>query len=823
MASIRRVDDVDGPSTSDGSTTRVPSDYEEYDSRNNYPEKEKFAGPTVRHVSSDDDSENGSRGLEITPKPRTRPTSYASHRPSTILTVASSNQDGIELENTYPADPRSSESQNFPGIYRPTATDPMGRANFNRTLSDLYPESPYQTPQRHSQPWLTDSRGVSPAPSSYFNQSPYRSQEQLKSLVPDAPSAYFDRDWVKEGSIAKLHSRDDHEHMPNWKRYLYYSVPFLAVATLGTYWLYFTLRILFVMSAQRLNKSTFPMAWVFIGIEISVAIPTFLQLFWSIFVLKKRKREKLRLVGNDVPTVDVFITCCGEETDLVIDTVLATCDLDYPVDRFRIIVLDDARSEELQNAIIRVQESHHNLYYRAREKFPGVPHHFKAGNLNFGLDEVHNMPGGASQFVAALDADMIPEQHWLRAIMPHLLNDSKLAMACPPQLFYNIPDSDPLCQSLDFFVHVSEPIKDALGVAWCTGSGYVTRRDALDEIGHFPQGSLAEDVATSTLLLGRGWKTAYIHEPLQFGTVPDSYGSHLKQRTRWAIGTVDTSLKLNFCLWGEAVRKLTFFQRLSSFIYAVLSFYNIFLTLSLFAMPVVLISGKPLVAYATDNQLRWLIRACFASLFVNRICEIALFLPSGYSTGQRGARAQLWMSPYIALTIIRSFFLPTWLGGQTQAFKPSGSLQSKLNERDAATRAPLFRRLWTIVVNYLAGYHIAYVYFCLTAVTLSTIRCIIDQWTIRDQLMCLLTHAYWPPLSWILVVSAFWIPITYAVDPPSMRPREDLLERNVKTGVAHPRKDVKKRGFKMQTALFEAEYTFTTVFTAVVFAAAFWY
>ena len=61
----------------------------------------------------------------------------------------------------------------------------------------------------------------------------------------------------------------------------------------------------------------------------------------------------------------------------------------------------------------------------------------------------------------------------------------------------------------------------------------MVRRIALEGIGGFPRGSLAEDVATSTLLLGQGWKTAYVHEPLQFGTVPDSYGSHLKQRTRW--------------------------------------------------------------------------------------------------------------------------------------------------------------------------------------------------------------------------------------------------------------------------------------------------
>ena len=40
---------------------------------------------------------------------------------------------------------------------------------------------------------------------------------------------------------------------------------------------------------------------------------------------------------------------------------------------------------------------------------------------------------------------------------------------------------------------------------------------------------------------------------------------------------------------------MTFLQRLCGFIYATLSLFNIFLTLSLFALPIVLISGKPLV------------------------------------------------------------------------------------------------------------------------------------------------------------------------------------------------------------------------------------
>jgi hypothetical protein len=277
---------------------------------------------------------------------------------------------------------------------------------------------------------------------------------------------------------------------------------------------------------------------------------------------------------------------------------------------------------------------------------------------------------------------------------------------------------------------------------------------------------------------------------------------------------------LKFCLWGDKIKQMTLAQRMSTFVYAVASLLNIALVISLFAMPVVLISGNALVAYANDEQLRWLIRSCFAALITNRLAELALFLPSGYATGQRGSRAQLWMSPYIALTIIRSFVLPQWLGGKAQAFKPTGSLKSNIQERDPNLRAPIHRRLRVILFNYHAWFHITYVYFCLAAVILSSYRCILEV-TLRDKLKCLLIHAGWPPMTWIIVIGAFWIPITYACDPPTMPDREELLERDPKTGVAHPTHASKKIAFEGQTALFEFEYVICTAFTALVFVASF--
>lgn len=142
----------------------------------------------------------------------------------------------------------------------------------------------------------------------------------------------------------------------------------------------------------------------------------------------------MRLRGNSVPTVDVLITCCGEDDELILNTTRAACSLDYPLDSFRVIVLDDGRSPALYRAVQYWSAQYANLHYRSRPKLPSVPHHFKAGNLNYGLEQTLSMEGGRGEFVAALDADMIPEPHWLRAILPHMLSDERCALACPPQV-----------------------------------------------------------------------------------------------------------------------------------------------------------------------------------------------------------------------------------------------------------------------------------------------------------------------------------------------------------------------------------------------------
>jgi cellulose synthase/poly-beta-1,6-N-acetylglucosamine synthase-like glycosyltransferase len=145
-----------------------------------------------------------------------------------------------------------------------------------------------------------------------------------------------------------------------------------------------------------------------------------------------RWRPKLRLLGENVPSVDVIITVCNESIAIIQDTVRGALNLDYPVHRYRIIVADDGRSEKLEAWITEMALEYPNLNYTARIK--NGPAGYKAGNLNSAVEFTRGLLGGPAELVAGLDADMIPERRWLRTVAPHLMRDPKMGLVCPAQV-----------------------------------------------------------------------------------------------------------------------------------------------------------------------------------------------------------------------------------------------------------------------------------------------------------------------------------------------------------------------------------------------------
>ncbi|KAL8958534.1 MAG: hypothetical protein Q9183_005815 [Haloplaca sp. 2 TL-2023] len=488
----------------------------------------------------------------------------------------------------------------------------------------------------------------------------------------------------------------------------------------------------------------------------------------------KAKRQPLsRLMGKQVPTVDVFITYCGEELDVLMDTLRAATVLDYPQDRYRVIVLDDSVSDRVKAEVQGIGQRIGNVYYSSRGSRPKT--HTKAGNINHGLKYVQSLAGGASEMVAVLDVDMIPSPHWLRSCIPHILTDPKVAMANPPQRHYNVPNGDPLGQTMHILFDVMEPLKNATNAAWCCGSGFVVRRKALDEIDGVPEESINEDILTSFYLTAAGWKIVYVPEDVQWGLVPTKIMSHLKLQKRMCAGIISTAAGA----WNPRSRTMTTEEKYNALFPAVAFATAVVTNMAIFViLPWLLWTGAPLIAYSTEAQFGRLVVLFLVQYLSLFLYNLVASQATNYQLSLAGV-SNSWPIPFQFLTIIR-FALSILTGGGVPLFTPTG-LTDFASERSLAHRVKV--AFWDngFVV------HVAIIASLLLGVAASA-KAALDLNSTQGVVRELVVRAFWPPvfMIWSGYILECSTPISWAIDPPKALPRSQLVDRDAQTQVAYP-------------------------------------
>ncbi|KAH4601907.1 hypothetical protein HBH82_167390 [Parastagonospora nodorum] len=700
-----------------------------------------------------------------------------------------------------------------PDTIEPVASSPQNvLSSKDSTRSDVQPQNQPLRFVESSASSSGDEIGPADGPSS---AAPFKKSRHGKF-------AYSDRYEPGEYVIEQLSEYDDVDLVKPWQRKLILIHPIVIVWVFLTYVAYYGYRVWCNYQFRVVYGGLAEASWIFIVVEGVILLPYLSWMAVLLLSLGNRKRPKLRLRGEAVPTVDVLFTTCGEVVPMIINTVRGACNIDYPRDRYRIIICDDDADPNLAEALQPLIAEYPNLVYQARIKVEGVPHHYKAGNLQSGIDYAVHLPGGPAEYLATLDADMIPHPEWLRAILPHLLRDPELALVSPPQTFWNVPADDPLCQSICEFIHYLEPRKDHMGAAWCTGSGVVFKRFIVDELGGWPTPSMAEDQLLSFMMNGAGYKTAYLHEFMQVGMVPESIINHLKQRTRWAVGTLETAQELNWGLPGKYTKHMTFPQRWCIFTFAFNTIMAIPVFIAYFIIPALLYWGRDLLVYVTDDQLRWQIRLCAIWVVSLRINEIVLTLPSGYIQGQRSAMAWQFMTPYLAVTILRCYILPTWLGGKKIAFLASGAIRDRLKERSETHRAGLWTRIKLMGIHCRIWFFVLFVPYCLGAAGLDWYRAY-SQPSTNASLRHLLVNSMLPPMWWLFLAISFCIPILYVFRPPTVPDRDDMMNFDQKTGAGQPKHQEIRQTWGFLPLVREVAWGLTVVYVLVLFVGTFVY
>lgn len=299
-----------------------------------------------------------------------------------------------------------------------------------------------------------------------------------------------------------------------------------------------------------------------------------------------------------LPDVDVFIPVYNEPLDIVAPTVAAATRMRGG--RVTVWLLDDGGSDAMVALAAR-----YGARYVHRTSRSGA----KAGNIN------HALALATAPFVAVFDCDHVPDERFLEATLGHF-GARDVAFVQTPQYYANAgqhPIAAAAAAQQELFFGVIARGKAARGSMFCCGTNVVFRREALDEVGGFPEDSLTEDFALSIELHERGWRSEYVAEVLASGLGPEDMASYVSQQRRWAQG----------CLGGVArvVRsRLSWRQRLqylSSGTYF-LSGWTVLIYATLPILRLVL-GAQPIGAVGTDTFILH-----FAPYFVASVATVAV-------------------------------------------------------------------------------------------------------------------------------------------------------------------------------------------------------
>jgi cellulose synthase/poly-beta-1,6-N-acetylglucosamine synthase-like glycosyltransferase len=337
----------------------------------------------------------------------------------------------------------------------------------------------------------------------------------------------------------------------------------LFLAVFGAAQIVFLFRIVWAILFGQLSPSA-----TFISILLFFAefVVVLLTMYFAFEVLDVMCRIRWRRFysphngPNDYwPKVSIHVPAHAEPPEMVIETLTALRNLDYPT--YEVIMVDDNTDEdELWRPIIDYCHQAGIKVFHL-QNYPG----FKSGALNFALAQT----APDVEVIAVVDSDYIVEPNFLKETVPYFRNP-RVAFLQTPQSFGNSDNNlmsrySALAQR--FFFEISMRSRNERNAIIFCGTMGLIRKRALKRIGGWAEWCITEDAEASLRILRKGYKSVYINKAYGHGLLPTTFNDTKKQRFRWAFGGMQI-LRRN---WRQLIPRpvvgqemgLAFQQRLS--------------------------------------------------------------------------------------------------------------------------------------------------------------------------------------------------------------------------------------------------------------------
>ena len=225
--------------------------------------------------------------------------------------------------------------------------------------------------------------------------------------------------------------------------------------------------------------------------------------------------------------------------------VKAVCELEYPIDKLEIQLLDDSTDETVEVSRRIVSEytaKGFDIKHIHRIDRSG----FKAGALKSGLETAKG------EYVGIFDADFVPNTDFLQKTIPHFQN-AEIGMVQTRWEHLN-EDYSYLTRAqalaLDGHFVIEQQVRNKAGFFInFNGTAGIWRKSCIEDAGNWHADTLAEDLDLSYRAQLRGWKFMFLNDVTSPAELPADINGLKTQQFRWTKGAVETAIKILPLVW----------------------------------------------------------------------------------------------------------------------------------------------------------------------------------------------------------------------------------------------------------------------------------
>ena len=321
------------------------------------------------------------------------------------------------------------------------------------------------------------------------------------------------------------------------------------------------------------------MKWILVAIVLAAAMPLLAGCYQCLLAtLHVLRRHRIEGREGAEPRVAIIVPAWNEAAVIgrTLDTLMR---LDYPQDRLRVYVVDDASTDETPAVVRAKAEQHPGRVFHLRRESGGEG---KAHTINHGLRTIRE--DDWYEAVLVIDADVIFTERSLRRMALHLADPDVGAVTG-----YIKEGSRPANYMNRFISYeyvnaqaVARRAQNVLGALAClAGGAQLVRRDSLEAIGgEIDTSTLAEDTVTTLNVQLSGRRVVFEPHAIVWAEEPRDVNGLWRQRLRWGRGNVQITLRFRR-IWLRRARA----RSLGGIGFALIWF-------SVFLMPALMVSSS---------------------------------------------------------------------------------------------------------------------------------------------------------------------------------------------------------------------------------------